>query len=336
MVATFKKAEPVAMPLKCSFYGPPGSGKTLTSMMFMEGLSKRRGKRFAFVDTELGTKTYRLQNPARKCHPEAFDFDVLNTRSLAEILEAVKSLDPKTHSGIVIDSMSHVWDSAREAWENKNPGAKDIPLRAWSDIKRPYKELMKFLIASPFDVIICGRQKTLFEEENGKLSNVGVAMRAEGETQYDPDICVRFESVTSNGKRGEEEGIVTMFCEKDRYSILSGRTYANPTFKTIEGLIPFLGTATPVVDDEDERASADGELLDQAGEKARDRAAKSESLFHDLQAKAMVASDLQALGAVTAEAKKAKRSMSEEHINALRLVFESRSKDLMSTTVGSI
>jgi hypothetical protein len=319
------------MPLKLSAYGPPGSGKTLTALLFAEGLATWRKKRVAYVDTELGTKTYRRKNPARHVHPETFDFDAINTRSLSDILEAVKALDPKEHGVIVVDSISHVWDAAREAWESKNPGAKDIPLRAWGDIKRPYKELMRFLIQAPFDVLICGRQKNIFEEQDGRLTNVGVGLRAEGETQYEPDVCLRFEMV---GRRGDEEGVVTIFCEKDRYSILSGRTYSNPTFKVIETLLPFLGDEAPTIDDEDERAAKDGDLLDDAAQKSRERESKSETHFREIQAEIAVALTLESLGAARAKANKAKRSMSEDHINALRLLFETRTAELNKATVG--
>lgn len=123
----FKKAEPLASPLKMSMYGPPGAGKTFTALLFAEGLATYRGKRIAVVDTEYSTKTYRCTVPARRIHPTAFDFDVVDTRSLQETLKAVRSLDPNTHGVLVLDQISRLWDAAREAYAAKNPDQDDIP-----------------------------------------------------------------------------------------------------------------------------------------------------------------------------------------------------------------
>ena len=54
------------------------------------------------MDTERGTDFYAKDVPERKIHPEAFDFDALYTRSLADVSEAVKALDPATYSVVVI------------------------------------------------------------------------------------------------------------------------------------------------------------------------------------------------------------------------------------------
>ena len=80
----FKKADPQQKFLKMGIYGPPGSGKTFTTLQYAERLAEVSGKRVAFVDTERGTDFYVHKNKARKVHPEAFDFDAIYTRSLAE------------------------------------------------------------------------------------------------------------------------------------------------------------------------------------------------------------------------------------------------------------
>jgi hypothetical protein len=329
---TFVKAEPMTMPFKASCYGPPGSGKTLTALLMAEGLCALDRRRIAVVDTELGTKTYRVKNTARKVHPEPFDFDVLATRSLSKILEDVKRLDPEVHGAIILDSVSHIWDAAREAWEAKHPNEDDIPLRAWSSIKRPYRELMRFLIDAPFHVFILGRQKSLFEEKAGRLENIGVGMRAESETQYEPDTCFRFEQL---GKRGEDEGVIAIFCEKDRYSVLSGRTFTMPTFKVLEALLPFIGSDAPPTEDDTERAERDGELLD-GSEKAKEKTEKSGGIFADLQAKVAATTGMSELGAVFAEIKKLRRHLVAEHLNALRVLYEQRRDRLVSETAGDI
>ena len=184
-MARFQKAAPQQARLKVSIYGPPGSGKTFSTLLMAEGLAKVRGKRIAYVDTERGTDFYAQAVKARKVHPEAFDFDALYTKSLAEVTAAVRELDTSTHGVIVLDSISHLWDAAMDAYKGKKTSIDTIPMQAWGSIKKPYKDLIAYLIGSQFDVFILGRQKNIFEtDEKDEMKKVGVSMRAEGETAY--------------------------------------------------------------------------------------------------------------------------------------------------------
>ncbi|HET6497289.1 MAG TPA: AAA family ATPase [Thermoleophilia bacterium] len=324
-----KKAVPIAAPLKMSVYGPHGSGKSLTSLLFAEGLAKWRKKRVAYIDTEYSTKTYRQANPLRQVHPEEFDFDVADTRSLADALSEIKNLDPKVYGVIVLDSITRLWDAAREAWISANPEKRDIPINAWSAIKRPYKELMQIMMQGPFDVIITGRQRTVFETVDGRMENAGVAMRAEGETQFEPDICLRFEMY---GRRGED-GVVSCFAEKDRYGVLSGRTFSSPTFAVIEPLLPFLGDSSPKSQTDEEAAEIDSDLM--GNDKAEKKIAKSQGLFREFSAKLLGCNDVTELGSISAEMKKAKRYIVAEHQNALRELYLS-ARDRTAAPEGGI
>ena len=330
-MSTFSKAKPQQARMKMSLYGPPGSGKTFTALLFSEGLAKYRGKRIAYVDTERGTDFYSQARPS-PIHPEAFEFDALYTRSLAEMLEAVKGLDPAVHGVVVIDSMSHVWEAAIAAYEGKRTKIDSIPLQAWGTIKRPYKELVNFLIGSNFDVFILGRQKSVFEaDEDGELRKIGVTMRAEGETPYEPHLCARMEV-----KRMGDDSACAMYVEKDRTGVLQGRTFVNPNFATIAPLLPLLGDVQAAAEDEDERVANDAELHEQQETKAVAKEEKSSALLAGLAAKAAAATTLEALGAGRAEATKVKRSLTREHVEALRSVFESRARDIQTTAVGAL
>lgn len=323
------KATPQAAPFKCTLYGDFGTGKTTFAMMLAEGLAARRKGRIAYFDTEFGTKYLASKNPARSVHPEAFDFDRAVTRSLKDIVDGVNALDPAVHSCVVVDSITHCWEAAREAWESANPG-KDISLRDWGPIKRPYKSLIKVLMDSSFDVIVVGRQKTLFEEEDGKLKNIGVGLRADADTQFEPDFCFQMFSL---GKRGEETK-PALFVEKDRSSILHGRTFPDPRFETIVPILSVLGTeALTMDDDEDERKAKDTELLSEDADKAKAKEGKSAGILADMQGKLLSASDLPGLGAVAGEIKKVKRYLVEEHAAALRVIYEERRKVLVNASV---
>lgn len=327
-MARFSPASPQQARLKFSLYGKPGSGKTFTALLMAEGLAKLRGKRIAYVDTERGTDFYAQAVQARKIHPERFDFDAIYTRSLAEITEAINALEPTVHGVVVLDSISHLWESAIDAYTGKRTSRDTIPMHAWGAIKKPYKALIAKLIASPFDVFILGRQKNVFEEgADGELRAAGVAMKAEGETQYEPHICARMESDPT-------AGCVWAYFEKDRTGILANRRVANPSFATIEPLLPLLGDVQAQAEDDDERAAKDAELLEAEETKRAEKGAKSKGLFDTFLARLQAAGAMEEIGAISVEIKKASRSLTAEHLEALRQVRASRIKSISAQAAG--
>jgi hypothetical protein len=216
------------------------------------------------VDTERGTDFYSQAVPSRPVHPEAFDFDALYTRSITEINAAVRALKPEDYSVVVIDSITHLWEAAMAAYSGRTTSVGSIPMHAWGKIKKPYKELTSWMLATPMHVIICGRQKSVYEtdEETEELKVVGVTMRAEGETPYAPHILIRMEQ--QRGKKTNEIGNVIAYAEKDRTGVLSGRSFVNPTFDLLlRPILPLLGETQGSVASNEETAIRDAEALEQ-------------------------------------------------------------------------
>jgi hypothetical protein len=277
-MAGFRKAKAEQAALKMGIYGPAGKGKTFTSLLIAEGLANLTNKRIAYVDTERGTDFYCKPVAARQVHPEAFDFDAIYTRSLTEILAGVKALKASDYSVLVIDSMTHIWEAAINAYEGKTTSVGTIPLQAWGRIKRPYKELMNFLLSSPMHVIICGRQGNEFgTDDDGEMKKIGVKMKAEGETPYEPHILVRMEV---NRDASGNEGIIAI-AEKDRTGILAGRAirlWPAPKGKEqthtfdmlVKPILPLLGGTQAKIESEDDAAMKDAEALAEQ-EKQRER-----------------------------------------------------------------
>src|SRR5260370_9114720 len=143
----FQKPQPLKAALKMALYGPAGSGKTFTSLLLAEGLARHAGKRVAFCDTEHGTAFYSQHVPERAAHPDDFDFEVLHPRSITEALAAVQGLDQERFGVLVVDSITHLWDACRNAYNGKLTRAGTIPLHAWGAIKKPYKDLMNLLLS---------------------------------------------------------------------------------------------------------------------------------------------------------------------------------------------
>lgn len=331
----FTKAEPQQGFLKMSLYGPPGSGKTFSTLMFAEGLASRDGKRIAYVDTERGTDFYAKEAP-RQVHPESFDFDCLYTTSLSDVLTAVKGLDPEEHGVIVIDSISHLWDAAIAAYEGKKTKIDSIPMHAWGSIKKPYKELIRWLMDSSFHVFILGRQKNLFETDpdSDQIKKVGVGMRAEGETEYEPHICARMEA-RKDEKNSAISNYFALF-EKDRTGVLAGRTYVNPTFSIFDPVMPLLNGHQAKSEDPEEVAMKDAELLEKEKEKKSAKDSKSRELFADFNSKIVAAGDLDELNAIATELKKQKRYLMEDHLNSLRITYEERKDRITNEKAGEI
>jgi hypothetical protein len=260
-MAGFEKPKPLKAALKLALYGAAGAGKTFSSLLIGEGLARHAGKRVAYIDTEYGTAFYGQEVPQRAVHPEAFDFDVLHTKAITEALAAVKGPDLDAYGVLVVDSISHLWDACKNAYTGRLTRAGTVPLPAWPAIKRPYRELMTFLLSSPLHVLICGRQGNDFAEDQdtGELKNLGYKMRAEGETAYEPDVLLRLEAVKASRKQA---AVVTAHVEKDRTGVLAGQSIAWPTFDNIaRPLLGLLGPTQATVPSDDEVGQRDAEAL---------------------------------------------------------------------------
>ncbi len=323
----FRKAKAEQAALKMGVYGPAGSGKTFTALLLAEGLAGVTKKRVAYIDTEHGTDFYCKAVPARAVHPEAFDFDALYTRSLTEVTAAVQGIDLATHGVVVIDSVTHLWEAAIAAYAGKKTSIDSIPMHAWGKIKKPYKDLMAFLLSSPLHVIFCGRQGTEYatDEETEELKAVGVKMKAEGETPYEPHILIRMEA--QKPRKTNEVAQIVAYAEKDRTGVLAGRSFVNPTFDSLcAPLLPLLGDVQAKMASADEAAAKDAEaLIDQE----RERGEVSTKLLREWSAKVQLANDAKALKEVGKGITPALKSqMLPSDVASLREVYQAREAEL--------
>lgn len=330
----FRKAKAEQAALKMSMYGPPGSGKTATSLLIAEGLAVHEKKRVAFVDTERGTDFYVVPNPQRKWHPEAFDIDVLYTKSLTEVLRDVKAINQQEYGVIVIDSISHLWDAAMAAYAGPKTNQGGIPMQAWSKIKQPYKDLLAHLINCPQHVLLLGRQTNEFEDDDGTMRTVGVKMRAEKETAHEPHVCIRMECVFDRGK-GKKKiglGIPTAFIEKDRTGMLQGQAIEWPDFDSIaRPMLGLLGKTQGQIQSEEDAAQIDAEAF---AREERERAAASRIMREQLEARLTLARTLKDVEAIGKEiTPQAKKSMTSADVAGLResyLAAHARAKGQLS------
>lgn len=297
-MAGFRKAKAEKAALKFGLYGLAGSGKTFTALLIAEGLAKHSKKKVAYVDTERGTDYYSKAVPSRKFHPEAFDFDALYTRSITEVLGELQKLDPKEYGVIVLDSITHLWEAAINAYSGRTTKAGTIPFHAWGKIKKPYKDLMTLLLNSPMHVLICGRQGNEWAEdsETEELKRVGTKMKAEGETPHEPDFLIHMEAI-KNPK--EKIATITAFAEKDRSGILAGQVIEWPTFENIaKPLLGLLGAKQAHIETQDETSGHDAEVL---AEQEKEKITKSGELLGEYLAKIKLTKTLEEITAIGKE-----------------------------------
>ena len=94
----FTKATKEQAKLRLALYGPPGSGKTYTSL----SLAQELGKKVAVIDTEHGRASK---------YADFFTFDVVELASFEPQLyvEAIHAAEAAGYDVLVIDSLSHAW-----------------------------------------------------------------------------------------------------------------------------------------------------------------------------------------------------------------------------------
>lgn len=326
----FRKAKAEQAALKMGLYGPPGSGKSFTALLIAEGLAKLNGKRIAYVDTEHGTDFYCKDVPTRSIHPGAFDFDAMYTRSITDVLAAVKGNGKQLsdeYGVIVIDSITHIWEAAMSAYSGRKTKIGTIPMQAWGQIKKPYKDIMSTLLSSPLHVIICGRQGTEYatDEETDELKAIGLKMKAEGETPYEPHILVRMEAIKP--KKTNEVAQIIAYAEKDRTGVLAGRSFINPTFETLcKPLLGLLGGEQAQIASTDETAAKDAESL---AEKDHQRIEKSEETLKNFMARFTLISTLDDLKKLGKEiTPQIKAGMTPDDVANLRERYLEREREL--------
>jgi len=215
----FVKASGVNKKLKVLVYGPSGAGKTHLALTF---------PKVAAIDCEGGTELF----------SDRFDFDVLRTKNIDEVLAALESIDPKEYGTVVVDPVTVLWQVLMEAGQiaaenrakrqRRNPEEATLTPRDWGIIKRKVNALYTRLVNMPVHVVVCGRIKDVNESRGTEVVKVGERVDAEKSTEYLFDIIIKL--VIENGKR---IGIV----EKDRSGKLQGKRIPDPSFASFDEIL---------------------------------------------------------------------------------------------------
>ena len=184
-----EKAIRKSLPAHICLYGESSSGKTFTALKLAHGLINK-GEKVCVIDTE----NYRASH-----YDVDFDFDVINFEapfSPENYIKAINMIQNNGYKAIVIDSMTHEWDSIggvidiAETSKNKNK------LAAWGPAKKEHKKLMDCILSSKAHVICCAKAKDKLKQvktDDGKTEIVskGFLPIQEGTFMYDMLINIK-------------------------------------------------------------------------------------------------------------------------------------------------
>ncbi len=220
--------------LKANFLGFPGSGKTFTASLLAQGIYKttKATKPVYAIDTEKGFD-YLVENFKQAEVP----LKLAQIRSFADVMSAFEEAE-KEASVLILDSVTHAWLELQNAYKFKT-GRTELRINDWGPIKSQWSALPNKFLNSPLHVILCGRAgddlETTRDPQTGRMEivNNGTKMLAEKNLGYEPGLVCEMERVNLSGnKKGKREIVNRVHILKDRFNLIDGHSFDDPTFET--------------------------------------------------------------------------------------------------------
>lgn len=240
----FRTATNTSAFLKMGIMGKQGAGKTKTAAKVAIGLVKHlktkgisyANKPVAFFDTETGSDYVMPDFEAA-----GIPLVVAKTKTLADLIEAMDWAEANA-SVMIIDSITHPYRELIAAYLKKK-GRTFLQIDDWNYLKGDYgwAQFTKRYINSKLHIIMCGRAGDDLEQytdEDGKrqLEKVGVKMKTEAETGFEPSLLVLMEMIerdhkSSNNGRRQRTFINRATVVKDRWDKINGDEFDDPGFE---------------------------------------------------------------------------------------------------------
>ncbi len=156
-------------PLLIGMVGPPGGGKSLSSLKIAKGIQSVRGGDIVVIDTEGGrSRKYAEQVPFKIV-------ELTNGRS-NDFLDAIRAQLPSNPAAIVVDSMSDEHESYLEWHDEMVPKMGNNEWAAWAKPKAARKQLISGILKIKVPLIFTfrAREKTKQDTVNGKKTVVNI------------------------------------------------------------------------------------------------------------------------------------------------------------------
>jgi len=201
---TFTKATKKRARLRMAVVGPPGSGKTVSLLKIARAMIGPAG-RIAVIDTETGSASKYSWDPDlypadTPIPPLRFVFDVLELSdfSPSNYVKAIEAADALAYDVIIVDSLSHAWNSKGGALEMVDNIARKSKthstFNAWRDVTPEQNKMVEAILRSRAHVLVSMRVKTEYvietDARTGKSSprKIGLAPVQRGDLEYEFDV----------------------------------------------------------------------------------------------------------------------------------------------------
>lgn len=229
---------------KGGLYGFAGAGKTHTATLIALGIRKffdLKG-RIGFFDTETGVE---YVNPM--IH-EATGQKAIGAKSRA-LSDAVAFIQECEKAGVavaIVDSTTHIWEEVQRSYltqmneSRKRRNLSEKTAIEWQDrgpLNDIWQRFTDAYLNSKLHIIICGRAANIWEmetNEEGKktLNKAGTKMKTQSDMAYEPSFLAEMARVQSM-EEGSQKITRVMTVLKDRFRLLDGKQFENPTFESV-------------------------------------------------------------------------------------------------------
>lgn len=195
---SFQQAERRQKKLRLALTGPAGCGKTFSALRLAYGLGERvfvidseHGSAALYADEEVDGRRWTFQHADLPCF------------TVEQYLDALHEAEKLGAEVVVIDSLSHAWDSCGGILEKVDlyasqrgaDGREVGSFRAWGKVNPVYKKLLDGILASPCHVIVTLRTKTdysVYRDDRGKtrIEKVGTKPIQKDGIDYEFDVVL--------------------------------------------------------------------------------------------------------------------------------------------------
>ena len=228
MALEFKKAKREQAKLRIALSAISGGGKTVGSLLIAYGLVKAENPSWSddqvwesicIVDTENSSGSLYVGSTMGGTKIGAYNtIDIEPPFSTEKYIEAIRLAEQNGQECIIVDSMSHVWNSTGGALERQQQISQRTgnSYTAWAPVKKEMKEMMDAILQSKAHVISCFRAKQEYvQEKNDKgktvVRNVGLGLVFMDGSEY--EYTVHFSLDQEHNAFGQ----------KDRTGIFQGK-----------------------------------------------------------------------------------------------------------------